>query len=102
MIDAATAAALEAARIEAYSSIIYNIVCAAFGLLLLAASRWLWVRASKIEDSFDRSPVFIAACFVGAAGALLVFIGLACLADPWIWVTLQNPEPYVAKKVLGL
>ncbi|WP_176074353.1 hypothetical protein [Brucella intermedia] len=102
MIDAATAAALEAARVEAYSSIVQNIMCAIFGLLLLAVSRWLWLRASKIQDSFDRQSVFVLSGALACGGALLVFIGLACLTDPWIWVTLQNPEPYVAKKVLGL
>jgi uncharacterized membrane protein YidH (DUF202 family) len=96
-------AAMSAARIHGYSVLIASIIWFVFSGLLIIGGRKLWNRKpADQDDQFDRDVpnafgyvAFILAVVFGAAGVW-------SWIDPWTWISITNPDLYLAKKAFGL
>lgn len=96
----AMSAARGAAQVEAYSAMASGALLVALALAFAAAGRYLWISESEYS-SFDGERRFF--------GGALVTIGVVTLAiaawqfmDPWTWTAINNPDLWLAKKVLRL
>lgn len=102
-----TEAALEAARMEAYSNLVSNLFCLGMGTLLCYMAWVLYKKYLGTDKSTysneDRTMTYALGCGVSILlGFLFVAIAITGLIDPWLWSTIYNPELWVAKQVLGL
>lgn len=87
-------AAIEAARMEAYSNIRINLVCIVVGGLMVWQGRKLYNKNEE-EISFGGG-------LMVAIGGLIAVIGIGAMLDPWIYATIHNPELWLAKRAFGL
>lgn len=95
----AATAALEAARMEAFSALAGGAQAIGFAVLLGFATRWLW----RIDG--DDELLFLpklGGALLGAAAIICLSVGLWAVIDPRTWVTIQHPELWLAKRMLGL
>lgn len=95
----ATQLAMEAARIEAISSITQDGAGVLLGLMaatLVWKRWWPWVTSEKFDEDEMDIPVAIATFIVAV---LCIITGLICFfafLDPWHWVSLWHPEFWLA------
>lgn len=93
--DAAKAAAVT----EAYSTIIFGILCLIVAALLGCASGYF---AQKIlRDDWDEMTWFPAG-LLGIAALIFGAAGLWSIIDPWTWTTIYHPELWLAKKAFHI
>lgn len=84
-------AAMSAARIDGYSSLVGGIVY----LLLFAALAYLTIRVGSCGNDGEIFAIIIgmiAFCFLVCAGINLL--------DPWTYVAISHPEIWLAKQAL--
>jgi hypothetical protein len=93
--------ALQAARVEAWHALVFNLFGIAAALVLFRVGRRLWT--AKGNSRWEEHDLQVM-----AGGALLViggiigFFAVMNTFDPWLWMTMKNPELWIAKKSLGL
>lgn len=86
-----------AARTEAYSSLMLNVVLIAFGVFAGRKARAMFKADPEVE-----SGVTLAWLIGGSLAVFLGALGLIGLLDPWLWTTMASPEQWLAKKALNL
>ncbi len=89
-------AALQAARIEAYSTLAAGVLLLVIGVFLI----WLGWKAWNQEWCMEEAVLL--PIIVWLAAALLVLLGLWFWIDPWTWTALNHPELWIAKKAFHL
>jgi O-antigen/teichoic acid export membrane protein len=87
---------LAAVRVEVYSTL----MAAAWVTLIGFGLAWLAIWIAR-KDDWD-SERFIIVSLAGGIAALLVAIGIWQFIDPWTWAALNQPELWIAKKVVKL
>lgn len=93
-------AALEAARVEAYSTLASSLISAAFAVAFIWAARWCWKH--NVIDDLD-IPWGKVGGIVSAIGAIICLaITIWCWADPWTWAAINHPELWIAKTILKI
>lgn len=93
-------AALQAARVEVYSTLVGSVMWLGWGVLAFFIGRYCWRK--NVHDNTDIP--------FGRIGASVLFLAAtACLAtavwtwvDPWTWTALNHPELWIAKKTLHI
>ena len=92
-------AALNAARMEAYSTLMGGFMwlaaASAFGLL----GQFLYKKAGKDDWDNDWS---VAAIILFIVGGLVALPGFWSFVDPWTWATINHPELWLAKKAFHI
>ena len=96
-------AALEAARMEAYSCLAGATAGMVFAGIVGITAAKLWKRGKAwTGNSYDTNFWFVSACCLFGLAALMVFINSWAFIDPRTWVTLSHPEYWLAKRMLGI
>lgn len=93
-------AARGAVRIEAISCMTSAVAWAIFLALVLWSANWLW--GYETADKFNSGiPKFFAGtlAFFSVGGLILC---VYTFIDPWTWTAINNPDLYLAKKILKL
>lgn len=96
-------AAMGAARVEAYSSL----MAAGEGLLAAAGIAWigrLLLRKAALMDDEDDDRLF-PMIFGYVCFALAGFVGIVWLwtfLDPWTWTQINHPELWLAKRAFKI
>lgn len=93
-------AALSAARVEAYSTLVASLEEFVIGAVFLLVAKKL--AAFKTKDDFYQVFPYIGAGLCGIIGLLLVAGGLWSVIDPWTWTALNHPELWLAKKAFKI
>lgn len=93
-------AALQAARVEAYSKIVGSLAGITAMVIGLLIAWYLWNK--ELEDEHDEIPLRIFGGIAGIISAIGLVICVSNLLDPWIWTAIQHPELWIAKKVFKL
>lgn len=92
-------AAMQAARVEAYSCMAAGALCLLFGAGFFYAAKILWHKWEKERwDEITLLPFGILVLI----GITVFTIGVWSFVDPWTWTTLQHPELWIAKKAFKL
>lgn len=93
--------ALQAARVDAVSAIVGNVIgiLVGAGFMYAAWRLWKWSQDKKCKAQ----DLGVIGCILMAVlGGITTAVSGAMLLDPWIYVTLYKPELWLAKSVLGL
>lgn len=96
----AMAAARGAVRVEAYSTLVSTICFIIAAFVFYKAAIYLWAYQSTSQYSMGESKFFAGILFTTVV--ILVWIAVWNVIDPWTWVALNNPDLWLAKKVLKL
>jgi hypothetical protein len=96
VLDAARAAV----RVEAISTMMSKVECLGVSIALGFAARYLW--RYKPRDEFDNDFASLSAWVIGLAALILCALSVWTFIDPWTWVALNNPDLWLAKKILNL
>lgn len=91
---------MQAARVEAYSSLVASLFVLAAGVALAFAGRFLW--RVKMKDQFEEPMVHALGAAIIGIGGIVVIVAVAQIADPWLWATFKNPELWLAKKAFKI
>jgi len=94
-------AAMRAARMEAYSSMVSGALCLLVAAGMVLAGRWLWRLAHDDNSGWDEDWT-IGACVLWGLAFFIAIPGIWSFIDPWVWATLSNPELWIAKKTFKL
>jgi hypothetical protein len=98
-------AALEAARIEAISTLVVGVWCLLLATMItlgaLKFGKVLYRKPHNYDDKWDDAWIAVPVFGMLMAGILFLF-GAWALLDPWTWTALNHPDLYIAKKVLKL
>lgn len=92
-------AALEAARVEAFSCLMGSLIW--FGLALAACLLGRFLYRKSHEENWDNDWVFLAFVSWAVAGGLCV-PGVWAWIDPWTWITISHPELWLAKQAFHI
>lgn len=89
-----------AAIVTAYSSIQGALVGLAFSTICIPICKRMWksTAATDMDINFAKIGAIALACIA----MITAFISIASLTDPWLWVTLKNPDLWIAKKVFKI
>jgi hypothetical protein len=95
-------AALAAARVSAMSALSGGVIALVIAGVAVWGARRLWAVTS--EDRYSELPVAskVGAGFLVAGAFIATLTGVWAFADPWTWTALNNPELWIAKRLLGL
>src|SRR3954467_12361957 len=93
-------AARGAVRVEVYSVLASSLIQILVATLLIIAGRRLW--AWKTNDDFDGWFPPTAASVLFGVAAICSMMAVWNWIDPWTWVAMNNPDLWLAKKVLKI
>ena len=103
LLDKATGpgmeAAVEAARVAAYSALSGGAVSLVVAVGAVYGVRKLW---AVEEDQYDFPIAKIGAVVLCVVAFICGWVAVWSVADPWTWATISHPELWLAKKALGL
>lgn len=89
-----------AAIVEAWSNLQGAIMAGAFTVGSIFVIKRLW--KSSYVDDLDFNYGKIAAVVLTIIATITGVICIGSLTDPWLWVTFNNPDLWIAKKVFKL
>lgn len=92
-------AAVGAARIEGYSSLISSVIWFIVAGTALWIGRRLWRNAEESDYEAERVVFGYVAC---GATFICVCAGLWICINPWVWTAIYQPELYLAKRAFNL
>lgn len=92
-------AALGAARVDAYSTLVSGVTCIAAAAALCLFFRYRFLPWAKKQDDSE-FPLVMGSLFGGTAVVGLVIFALCNLLDPWTYVTIVHPELWVAHQLM--
>jgi hypothetical protein len=96
----AMAAARGAVRVEAYSMMASSVVCIIAAIACFKGGSYLWAYVSESQYSMGEPKFFAGILFL--ATAILAWIAIWNVIDPWTWTAINNPDLWLAKKILKL
>lgn len=89
-----------AAIVEAWSNVQGSILCIAFTIGGGFITKRLWANTS--HDDIDIYWPKVGAVVIAIISIIIGIIAIDSLTDPWLWVTFNNPDYWIAKKVFKL
>lgn len=100
-------ATLEAARIEAYSTLMAAIFQAAIAAACFFGARICWRKGKAGEaipggNSDNYIPWYLGMCVLLFVGGIVSLFAIWGLIDPWLWTAINHPELWIAKRVFKL
>lgn len=93
-------AARGAVRVEAYSTLAGAVQTAAIAIAMVFAGRFLW--KYETEGHFDSSLPRAFAFIIFSLSAIPFAFAVWAFIDPWTWTGINNPDLYLAKKILKI
>ena len=97
-------AAKGAAAAEAMSVLAGGVLSGVVAVGCAYVMRWSWRRLRATGDHEDGAQIcYVLVTGVSALlGAILGCRAVWAFADPWTWITISQPELWLAKRALGL
>jgi hypothetical protein len=93
-------AARGAVKIEALSAMVGGGMLVLVSAVLITAARVLW--GYKTRDSFNEGVPRVIAGIIFAVALITSCCAIWAFIDPWTWTAINNPDLYLAKKILKL
>lgn len=97
-------AAKGAAAAEAMSILAGGALCGLAAVGFAYVMRWSWRRLQATGDYEEGAQLYYV-LLTGGSALLVAILGSRAVwafADPWTWITLTQPELWLAKRALGL
>lgn len=92
-----------AARVDAYSYLAAGGEVIFISLIFAIGGRALWLKHGvAYREHEDETAFIVMAGVCGVLAAILFFCGIWRFIDPWTWTAINNPDLWIAKKVLHL
>lgn len=92
------AAARAAAQAEAYSTLMGGVLFLFAAAILGSVAFWCFKKGHKTSDE----AWYIGVLAFGALSGMCTIAGLWHVVDPWIWITINHPDAWIAHRVLHL
>ncbi len=93
-------AAKEAARIEAYSTLVSGLICGIVGAVLAYLA--IYIGRKLYSEEWQEVLLWPLAAILAVIAVALGWVFLWAFADPWTWATINHPELWIAKKAFKL
>lgn len=94
VVDAAKGAAVA----QAYSTIASSLTWFAIAFAFCIVGKKVY----GVKDEFGGTEVSSVAVYITwIVAALCLITGVWTVIDPWVWLTIKQPEIWIAKKILG-
>lgn len=95
-------AAKEAAKVEAYSSLVGSLEWFVTAIVLLGLGKFFLDLQTHDKEKDRIIPWSFGAAFCFGLGGICLLPGIWNWIDPWTWTAISRPELWIAHKILGI